>query len=113
VGETIARNAWPARIGRDGTLHVSAADAVWAFELTQRAGEIAARLGVAAVRFAPGPVTRAAPAPEPRRAPPVPSAEEECAAAEIAAGASDENLRKALQRVISLGLSRAASGHPV
>src|SRR5919197_6533934 len=54
VGETIARTAWPARIGRDGTLHVNTADAIWAFELTNRASEIAARLGVENVRFAPG-----------------------------------------------------------
>ena len=36
VGEAIARNAWPSRIARDGTLHVNTADSVWAFELTQR-----------------------------------------------------------------------------
>src|SRR5205814_4034444 len=42
VGEAIARNAWPARIGRDGTLFVHTADAVWAFELQHRAEEIAA-----------------------------------------------------------------------
>jgi len=33
VGEGIARNAWPARIGRDGTLHVAVASSAWAFEL--------------------------------------------------------------------------------
>ena len=33
VGEQIARNAWPARIARDGTLHVSASSSTWAFEL--------------------------------------------------------------------------------
>jgi len=26
VGETIARNAWPARLARDGTLHVNTTD---------------------------------------------------------------------------------------
>ena len=26
VGETIARSAWPARVARDGTLHVNTAD---------------------------------------------------------------------------------------
>ena len=34
----IARNAWPARIARDGTLHVSTADSVWAFELGHQRG---------------------------------------------------------------------------
>ena len=56
VGAAIARQAWPARIARDGTLHVNTTDSVWAFELGQRAGEIAARLGFRAVRFAPGPL---------------------------------------------------------
>ena len=56
VGETIARNAWPARIARDGTVHVNTADSVWAFELGQRAREIAERLGVPKLRFAPGPL---------------------------------------------------------
>ena len=41
VGEEIARNAWPARFTRDGTLIVHTRDAVWGFELTQRAAEIA------------------------------------------------------------------------
>ena len=44
VGAGIARNAWPARIARDGTLHVATADSVWAFELGHRAVEIAGRL---------------------------------------------------------------------
>src|ERR671925_2451405 len=56
VGEAIAQNAWPARIGRDGTLHVHTADAIWAFELTQKAVEIAERVGVERIRFAPGPI---------------------------------------------------------
>ena len=40
VGPAIARNAWPARIARDGTVHVNTADSIWAFELGQRAVEI-------------------------------------------------------------------------
>src|SRR5476651_2709846 len=56
VGEAIARNAWPARIARDGTVHVSTADSVWAFELGHQAAEIATRLGVEKLRFAPGPL---------------------------------------------------------
>jgi len=31
VGETVAANAWPARLARDGTLHVAAASSTWAF----------------------------------------------------------------------------------
>ncbi len=56
VGEAIARNAWPARIARDGTVHVNTADSIWAFELGHQAPEIAARLGVEKLRFAPGPL---------------------------------------------------------
>ena len=33
VGDSIARNAWPARIARDGTLHVATSSSAWAFEL--------------------------------------------------------------------------------
>jgi predicted nucleic acid-binding Zn ribbon protein len=47
VGDAIARNAWPARIARDGTVHINTADSIWAFELGHQATEIAARLGVA------------------------------------------------------------------
>src|ERR671934_1645855 len=67
VGEAIAQNAWPTRIGRDGTLHVHAADAIWAFELGQRAQEIAERVGVERIRFAPGPLPGPAEEPAPRR----------------------------------------------
>ena len=44
VGSQIARFAWPARIARDGTIHVATSDSVWAFELGQRAEEIGGRL---------------------------------------------------------------------
>ena len=40
VGPEIARNAWPARFQRDGTLIVHTKDAIWGFELGQRAAEI-------------------------------------------------------------------------
>ena len=66
AGPGIARNAWPARIARDGTLHVATADSVWAFELGHRA-------------------------------------------AEIAASVEDENLRKSVQKAVSLGLARGRS----
>jgi hypothetical protein len=59
VGDEIAQNAWPARIARDGTLHVHAKDSVWAFELTARANDILERLGGLAppkLVFVPGPL---------------------------------------------------------
>ena len=112
VGEAIARNAWPARIARDGTLHVSTADSVWAFELAHRAPEIAERLGVPKVRFAPGPLPSQAieaALPEPT----APSVEHERMAAEIAAGITDENLRESVQKAVSLSLARGREDTPI
>jgi hypothetical protein len=111
VGETIARNAWPARVGRDGTLHVNTTDSIWAFELGSRAVEIAGRLGVERIRFAPGPLPEASqggpaganPAPQP----PSETALEE--GARLAAGIEDENLRKIVARAAAASLSRAVS----
>src|ERR671914_1745239 len=53
VGPGIAANAWPARISRDGTLHVATSSSAWAFELTQLEGEIRKRLSDAAGDAAP------------------------------------------------------------
>jgi hypothetical protein len=106
VGETIARNAWPARIARDGTLHVSTADSVWAFELTSRAADIAHRLGVPAVRFAPGRLPEPAPAvtetatKKRRRA----SLEHLREGERLAATIEDENLRKIVARAAAASL---------
>jgi len=108
VGAGIARNAWPARIARDGTLHVSTADSVWAFELAQRGGEIAGRLGVPKVRFAPGPLPGSEPEP-PRTHVPEPSAGEAREAAAIAASVEDEDLRKTVEKAVALGLASGRS----
>ena len=104
VGAAIARNAWPARIARDGTVHVNAADSVWAFELGQRAREIADRLGVEKIRFAPGPL----PEPEPEAPEPgvPPSAEDDERATAIASSIEDENLRESVQKAVRLGLAQ-------
>lgn len=115
VGETIARNAWPARIARDGTLYVNAADAIWAFELTSRATEIAARLGVERVRFAPGPLPEAPS--EPAEAAPDrarrPSAAERERAARLTATIEDENLRKIVARAAAESLARGSDDRSV
>jgi len=108
VGEGIARNAWPSRFARDGTLHVNTADSVWAFELSHQGPEIAARLGVPAIRFAPGPLAvedRSAPAPVFAE----PSEEELRAAAGIAASIDDENLRKTVEKAVGLSLASGRS----
>ena len=115
VGETIARNAWPARISRDGTLHVNATDSIWAFELTSRATEVAARLGVERVRFAPGPLpeppSEAAETASDRGVRPSPAECEE--AARLAATIEDENLRKIVARAAAASLARGSDGRSV
>jgi hypothetical protein len=115
VGEAIARNAWPARFSRDGTLHVATKDAVWAFELGHRAGEIAERLGVKAIRFTPGKVADAMPveATEASHAPrPEPTAEERRKAAEIAAVIEDQELRELVARAVAASLCSQRDDRP-
>ena len=110
VGETIARSAWPARVARDGTLHVNTADSVWAFELTNRADEIAQRLGVERVRFTPGRLPEPS-VPEPthrEQAPQKPSPALLERGAQLAAGIEDENLRKIVARAAAASLARAS-----
>jgi hypothetical protein len=104
VGESIARNAWPARIARDGTVHVSTADSVWAFELGQSSAEIAERLGVPKVRFAPGPLPEAFE--EAVHTPLEPTAAEDARATELAAAIGDEKLRESVQKAVRLSLAR-------
>jgi hypothetical protein len=67
---------------------------------------------VPAVRFAPGPLPcdRAVAAPVEVAQP---SPEHLRAAAEIAAGIDDENLRKSVQKAVSLGLAKGSSDIPV
>jgi hypothetical protein len=117
VGETVAANAWPARIARDGTLHVNAASSTWAFELQQLEAEIARRLreavGEAAprrLRFAPGPLPEPAPEREgaTRRPPPEPTLEHARTAHELAAGIASENLRKTVEKAVRMSLASAA-----
>ena len=63
VGEQIARNAWPARIARDGTLHVNTSSSAWAFELAQLEAAIREKLGDSGAGEGPvraGPVAGAA-----------------------------------------------------
>jgi hypothetical protein len=108
VGEAIARNAWPARIARDGTVHINTADSVWAFELGQKASEIAGKLGVEKLRFAAGPLPEA----DEEVAVSTPletTPEDEERARAIASSISDENLRESVQKAVSLSLARGRS----
>ena len=115
VGATIARNAWPARVVRDGTLHVNTTDSIWAFELTNRAAEIAKRVGVERIRFAPGPLPEAsAPAAQTLPIePPAPSESHRAEGARLAATIEDENLRKIVARAAAASLAKAADGRSV
>jgi hypothetical protein len=111
VGPEIARNAWPARIARDGTLHVHTQDSIWAFELTTRAEEIRSRLGKVAPRrmsFAPGPLPEPPPAPaeEARRRPLQPTAEHIAKAESLTRVIRDEDLRKVVAKAAAASLSR-------
>jgi hypothetical protein len=110
VGEAIAQNAWPARLARDGTLHVHTADAIWAFELGQRAQEIAKRARVERIRFVPGPLPGPAEEPSPPRPPaPQPLPEHLEQAGEIAAEIEDEELRQTVARAVAASLAREPS----
>jgi hypothetical protein len=110
VGAEIARNAWPARFQRDGTLVVHARDAVWSFELTQQAPAIAERLpGKPPLRFVPGPLPEEAPPPsDAAAATPPASPELEREAARIAAEIEDSSLREIVARAARASLARAA-----
>ena len=112
VGEQIARNAWPARIARDGTLQVHTSSSTWAFELAQLERELKERLGALApprLRFAPGAL------PEPELAvtddsatrPAKPSQEEVELAAALASPIDDEKLRNLVARAAAASLAKA------
>jgi hypothetical protein len=106
VGAEIARNAWPARFQRDGTLVVHARDAIWAFELGHRAAEIAARLpGRPALKFLPGPLPEPGAPEEAVTAPPAATVEEHRQAAEWASSIEDEELRKAVAKAAAASLA--------
>jgi len=113
IGELV--EAWPARVARDGTLHVNTADSIWAFELTSRAADIAKRLGVERIRFAPGRLPEAdePDAKEARSGPPQPSESLRQEGARLAAGIEDENLRKIVARAAAASLAKGISDRSV
>ena len=112
VGPDVARNAWPARLGRDGTLHVHTRDSVWAFELTARAEEIRRRLGESPpprLVFTPGPLPEpGAELVEGRLRPTLePSAEHFVEAESLVRGIRDEELREIVAKTVASGLAAA------
>jgi hypothetical protein len=120
VGEAISANAWPARIARDGTLHVAAASSAWAFELTQLSSSVLDRLREylgelcpPTIRFSVGPLPEAGapPATTSERTVPKPNAAEVAKAAGMAASIEDPALREAVARAAAASLA-AAGGRP-
>jgi hypothetical protein len=125
VGPAIARNAWPARLARDGTLHVTTSSSAWAFELTQLEATIRAKVGERmtvptprALRFAVGLL----PEPPPKsvstsqRTVSSPSPGARAAGERIAAPIADEALREAVARAAAASLAAAeerSSDRPV
>jgi hypothetical protein len=118
VGAGIAANAWPARLARDGGLHVSTSSSAWAFELTQLASSILERLqerlgesAPASLRFAPGPVPEAGLEPVERLERTVPKVSEADRAegARIAASIENEDLREAVARAAEASLAAGSN----
>ncbi len=115
VGETVARNAWPARLSREGTLYVNTTSATWSFELGRLAEailvQLRAELGKAtpkALKFAPGPLPEAAAlaaAPSAQRTHSA-TPEQRAAAAAITAAIGDAELRRLVARAAAASLSR-------
>jgi hypothetical protein len=118
VGEPIARNAWPARVARDGTLHVATESAAWAFELAQHETELLGRLcaavGEAAprrLRFAAGRLPEPAPPSGTAEESPIePSPGERSEARRLASRIADEELRAAVAEAAAHSLARSRSG---
>jgi hypothetical protein len=117
VGARIAQNAWPARLARDGTLHVHTSSSTWAFELEHLVPAIRERLGELAppkLRFAPGPLPESeTPSSREKASRDIlrPTAADRDIAAELTAEIDDEKLRKLVARAAAVSLSRARSGH--
>jgi hypothetical protein len=115
VGPAVARNAWPSRIARDGTLHVTTSSSSWAFELGQLEPTVREQLAAKLegdpppkLRFAPGrlPEPDSPPALAVSRARPAPGREERELAASLAAGVEDDRLRELVARAAAASLAR-------
>jgi hypothetical protein len=118
VGEGIAANAWPARVARDGNLHVSTSSSAWAFELTQLGPSILERLqerlgesAPAGLRFAPGPLPEAGrePVETSTRTVPEVSEADRAEGARIAATIENPALRESVARAAEASLTAGAN----
>jgi Dna[CI] antecedent, DciA len=114
VGEQIARNAWPARLARDRTLHVATSSSAWAFELAQLEPTIRehlAELAPTRIRFVPGPLPEAdvVPPAQATQTLPPPSLEEVRQGHLLASEIDDEDLRELAARAAAASLAKARS----
>jgi hypothetical protein len=122
VGAEIARNAWPARLARDGTLHVSTASAAWAFELAHLEGRLLAklteelgRLAPKRLRFAVGRLPEPARETEEETRPPSvqPAPRDVELARALASEIDNPELREQVARAAAASLARGAADRPV
>ena len=118
VGAGIAANAWPARVTRDGSLHVATSSSAWAFELTHLAPSILERLqqrlgepAPSALRFAPGPLPEpgAEPVEASKRTVPTVSDADRAEGARIAAAIENPDLREAVARAAEASLAAGSN----
>jgi hypothetical protein len=119
VGATVARNAWPARIARDGTLHVATSSSSWAFELGQLRTDVLEKLRRALganapteLRFAVGKLPEIGLDDERDRATrtvPEPGPDDVRRGAELAASIEPEELRETVAKAAAHGLLRAGN----
>ncbi len=121
VGEAVAREAWPLRVARDGTLHVATTSSTWAFELDRLSPEIEEQLRVLLGSSTPKKLRfRVGPVPEPGAAagtasqmlgePAAATEEASIEAAALTSEVEDPELRELIARAARASLSRASSG---
>jgi predicted nucleic acid-binding Zn ribbon protein len=118
VGETIAANAWPARLTRKGVLQVNTSSSTWAFELKHLETKILLRLRESLaeecpseLRFAPGPIPNRGRNTDSAEGAAVPQAgpAELAQAEKLAAAIGDADLRALVARAAAASLARRAS----
>jgi hypothetical protein len=121
VGDTIAANAWPARLNRAGVLQVNTTSATWAFELKHLAPRILEKLGAELpegcptdIRFAPGPVPeKGHEASSSVASPTHPAGERERSLAEeMTASITGEELRALVARAAAASLAQSDKKTP-
>lgn len=121
VGTAVAANAWPARLARDGTLHIAASSSSWAWELTALAPSLLARLADSLAPASPPARLRFAVGQVPERAGETPALAAACApaadvsreAAQIAAAIEDPEVREVLARAAAAAFGRGSADRRV